>query len=423
MVFVACGINHKTAPINVREKIAISDAEQRTILQRLLNLPEVQEATILSTCNRTEIYCETQQPDIIIPWLAKTHQLPEQALEAISYTHHGHEGIKHTLRVASGLDSMMLGEPQILGQMKQAYHQACTHGAVKEHLRNIFEYIFQASKRIRLHSGIGKNPVSIAFAAVQLIQNYFPKNKALRVFLIGSGETATLVAKYLHQQNITEFKVASRIKENAHTLAAQFNGQALSIAEIPMHLATADVIISATSCPLPFITETLVKTALIDRQNAPMFFLDLAVPRDIEASVGTLQHVQLYNIDDLNTLIDHGMNERRTAAEEAEQLIDMELEQFIRNHRAYRARDLICHYREAMQQQTQHELNRALHKIKQGQCLELVMAEFGQRLLNKLTHQTSKGLHQAALDNRIDVLDVARYFFKNNIEAVHEKIT
>ncbi len=411
MVFVACGLNHKTAPINVREKVALPAAMHDSLLNSLIDLSEVNEAAILSTCNRTEIYCDTHDPQALIGWLAQEHQLSQESLSPFLYIHEGQEGIKHTLRVASGLDSMMIGEPQILGQMKQAYQQACRLGTVKTELRPVFEYIFSASKRIRTRSGIGTNPVSIAYAAVQLIGQLFPSYKSLNVFLIGSGETASLVTKYLHQQGVHNFMIASRTLENAQKLADTFGGKTLSIGDIPQYLPQADVVISATACPLPFINQSLVEHALNQRNNAPMFFLDLAVPRDIEENVSELDHVHLYNIDDLQTMIEKGMDERRHAALQAEQLIDSELDNYIRWHRSLRAKDVICDYRYQMQQLAHQELERALKKLTAGQNHQSVLNEFSERLVNKLTHNPTAGLRQIAWDGREDLLDLAQYLF------------
>ena len=411
MVFVACGLNHKTAPLNVREKIALPQAMQNSLLHSLVSLPAVNEAAILSTCNRTEIYCDTSEPESIAPWLAHQHQLAPEALSPYLYMHRGHHGIRHTLRVASGLDSMMLGEPQILGQMKQAYQSACQLGTVSSNLRHVFQYVFSASKRIRSRSGIGTNPVSIAYAAVQLIGRLFFNFETLQVFIIGSGETATLVAKYLHKQGVRRFLIASRTSDNAKQLAAAFNGQALTIADIPQYLSQADVIISATACPLPFINKNLVEHALSKRGNAPMFFLDLAVPRDIEADVADLENAHLYNIDDLQTMIEKGMDVRRSAALQAEQLIDCELDNYIRWHRSLRAKDVICDYRNQMQNLGQQELQRAQEKLSAGYNQDSVLREFCERLVNKLTHHPSVGLRQAAWDGREELLDLAQYLF------------
>lgn len=425
MVFVACGLNHKTAPINVREKVALPPAMQDSLLNSLMSLPEIHEAAILSTCNRTEIYCDTEDPEVITHWLAQEHELSRDLLSPFLYLHKGNQGIKHTLRVASGLDSMMIGEPQILGQMKQAYQQACRLGAVKSQLRPVFEYIFSASKRVRTHSGIGANPVSIAYAAVQLIGQLFTSYRSLSVFLIGSGETASLVAKYLHQQGVHRFMVASRTLDNAKKLADTFGGKTLSIGDIPQYLPQADIVISATACPLPFINKSLVEHALHQRNNAPMFFLDLAVPRDIETNVNELDNVHLYNVDDLQVMIEKGMDERRNAALQAEQLIESELDNYIRWHRSLRAKDVICDYRNHMQLLAQKELQRALKKLSSGQNQQTVINEFSERLVNKLTHHPTTGLRQIAWDGREDLLSLAQYLFNTTTlcQSPYEEIS
>lgn len=424
MVFVACGLNHKTAPINVREKVALPATMHDSLLNSLVDLPQVNEAAILSTCNRTEIYCDTDDPQVLSKWLAYEHQLSPESLSPFLYLHEGNQGIKHTLRVASGLDSMMIGEPQILGQMKQAYQHACKLGTVKTRLRPVFEYIFSASKRIRTLSGIGTNPVSIAYAAVQLIGQLFTNYRSLNVFLIGSGETASLIAKYLHQQGVQNFMVASRTLENAQRLADAFGGKTLSIGDIPQYLPQADVVISATACPLPFINKSLVEHALTQRNNAPMFLLDLAVPRDIESDVNELKHVHLYNVDDLQFMIEKGMDERRNAALQAEQLIESELDNYIRWHRSLRAKDVICDYRNQMQDLAEQELQRAMKKLSTGQCQNAVLSEFSERLIKKLTHNPTIGLRQIAWDGREDLLALAQYLFNTTVpQSSYEELS
>lgn len=424
MVFVACGLNHKTAPINVREKVALSPATQDFVLESFLNLPEVSEAAILSTCNRTEIYCDIQDPQVILQWLAKEYQLSRDALSPYIYIHEDHQGIKHLLRVASGLDSMMIGEPQILGQMKQAYQHACSLGAIKTELRPIFEYVFSASKRIRTQSGIGTNPVSIAYAAAHSIGQFFTDYKSLKVFLIGSGETASLVAKYLRQQGVERFMVASRTLENAEKLANTFNGQTVPITNIAEYLPKADVIVSATNCPIHFINKDLVEQALKQRNHTPMFFLDLSVPRDVEEHIKELEQVQLYNIDDLQSMIDKGMEERRHAALHAEQLVETELNKFIRKHRSLKAKQVICDYRSQMQDLAQKELQRALKKLSAGQCQQVVLNEFSERLVNKLTHNPTAGLRQIAKDGREELFTLAQYLFNTTThQSSYEEIS
>lgn len=417
MVFVACGLNYKTAPIAVREKIALTPSMHETYLNSLLAMDEINEGAILSTCNRTEIYCDAPNPNLITDWLAEQHQLSTKELSPFLYLHEGHHAIRHTLRVASGLDSMMIGEPQILGQMKQAYQYACQLGAVKGQLRPVFEYVFRASKRVRTQSGIGTNPVSIAYAAVQLIEQSFNQLKELNVLLIGSGETASLVAKYLHQQGVKHFIVASRTQDNATKLATQFGGTPISITELTHYLPQADVVITATSCPLPFINKNLIAQALNQRQSASMFLLDLAVPRDIEADVGELQNVHLYNIDDLQEKIEHGMNERRQAAMIAEQLIDHELNNFARWYRTLQSKEVICDYRKQMEQLAELELQRALKKLALGHEQGQVLHDFSKRLVKKLTHFPTTGLKDIAGDDRKDLLGLAQYLFNMNQTA------
>lgn len=424
MVFVACGLNHKTAPINVREKVALSPATQDSLLHSLISVPEINEATILSTCNRTEIYCDAKDPQVLTHWLATTHQLSPEILIPYLYIHQGQQGIKHVLRVASGLDSMMIGEPQILGQMKKAYQQAKEIGTIKTQLRPVFEYIFSAAKRVRTQSGVGTNPVSIAYAAVQQIGQHFKDYKSLRVLLIGSGETAALVAKYLHQQGVRHFMVANRTLENAQKLASTFDGKPFEISNLAQYMPQADVVVTATACPIPFINKNFVEHALPQRNHAPMFFLDLAVPRNIEANIIELDAVHLYNIDDLQNMIQKGMEERRQAALHAEQLIDEEIGKYLHKQRSLNAKKAICDYRSHMQDLAQKELQRALKKLSAGHCQHIVLNEFSERLVNKLTHNPTTGLEQIARDGRDDLFTLAQYLFNTTTyQAPYEEIS
>ena len=416
-MLVAYGLNHKTAPLSVREKIALSMDKQDTLLHALVGVPSIHEAAILSTCNRTEIYCDTDDPTQIIQSLARAHRIDPSDISPYFYMHHHEAGVRHALRVASGLDSMMLGEPQILGQMKAAFEQACRLGTAKSRLGQLFPFVFSASKRIRNQSGIGKNPISIAYAAAQLVTRLFPDFSTLNVFIIGSGDTASLVAKYLHQQGATQFMVASRTDKNAQQLACMFVGKAIKITDIPEHLPQADVVISATACPLPFITKKLVEQAMIQRHQAPMVLLDLAVPRDIEPDVSELEGVHLYNLDDLQHITEKGMDKRRAAADHAEQLIEGELDNYNRKHRSLRAKSVICDYRTHMQGLAHQELSRAKQKMSAGHCPQAVLIDFSERLLNKLTHTPTIGLRRAAGDSRDELLDLAHYLFDISGEA------
>ena len=425
MVFTATGLNHKTAPLAIREKIALLSTPENASLERLLQLSFVHEAVILSTCNRTEIYCDTDSPEKLLTWFSDESGILIDTLIPHMYQHQSNQGVQHLLRVGSGLDSMMLGEPQILGQLKQAFRVADEKNGVKRTLRHLLPFVFSASKKIRNQSGIGNNPISVASAAVRLIGQFFSDYKALEIFIIGSGETAALVAKYLYQQGARHFTIASRTRENADKLALQWHANTLSITDIPVHLPKADVVISATACPLPFIDKAMLKQAIGDTRENPLFFLDLAVPRDIASDVLELPYVRLHNIDDLHLVIEKGLDERRLAAARAETLIQPALAQYLKAHRIRAAKNIICDYREQMQQLAEHELQRATQKIASGQCQTDVMREFSDRLINKLAHITTIGLRQAAADNRSDILDIADYFFNlvKTPSIKNEKIT
>ncbi|MDF1646866.1 MAG: glutamyl-tRNA reductase [Legionellaceae bacterium] len=424
MVFVASGLNYKTAPLAIREKMALLSTPENNPLDRLLQLPFVHEAVVLSTCNRTELYCHVDNPQHLLLWLSEEMNIHLDTLLPYSYQHQDIQGIQHLLRVATGLDSMMLGEPQILGQLKKAFRDADEKNGIQRKLRHIFPFVFSASKRIRTQSGIGNNPISVASAAVRLIGRFFSDYKALKIFIIGSGETAALVAKYLYQQGARNFSIASRTRENADKLALQWHAHSLSITDIPAHLSKADVVISATACPLPFIDKKMLEQAVGTTRETPLFFLDLAVPRDIASDVTELPYTCLYNIDDLHIAIEKGLDERRNAAILAETLITPALEQYMKEHRIRSAQRVICDYREKMQLLAELEFKRAVNKMNLEPSQQAIMREFSDRMLNKLTHTTTVGLQQVAADGNPDMLTLADYLLNINLpQASNEKIS
>jgi len=407
---VACGLSHKTAPLHLREKMTPAIGGHEALLVDLIAETPTKEAAILSTCHRTELYCCTDEPDVLLPWLAQRQQLPITQLQPYTYTYHNQKALYHTMRVACGLDSMMLGEPQILGQMKQAYHAACSAKTIQGELRDLFRQVFATSKRIRTHTTIGVNPISIAFAAAGLIKQSFTDLSQSNILLIGSGDTIKLVAKYLQQANAKKFAIASRTEANSHQLAKQLKGQYLAVNDIPAYLPNADLVISATACPLPFINKAMVEQALSTRQQ-PMVFVDLAVPRDIEPTVGSLADVRLYNIDDLQDLVLAGMNERLDAAKQAEQIINQEVANYLSQQRTAQANDIIRQYRDNMAKLADQEVQRALQSIGQGITSEQAMNELGRRLVNKLAHQPTMSLRKAADAGNNDLLDLAHHLF------------
>lgn len=419
MAFFACGVNYKTAPLAVREKIA---QHLSACPFALIQDKPLQEYLVLSTCNRTELYAEASDKQTVLDVFSHFFEAPD--FEEYLYCYEGHDAIQHALRVACGIDSMMVGEAQILGQMKRAYTLAEELGHVKKQLRLIFPFVFNASKRIRHHSGIGHNPVSIASAAARLIAELFPEFSALKTLIIGTGEMATLITRYLQKQGVHEFYVASRTLENATLLAETLCAPSLTISEIPTYLAKVDLVITATACPMPFIDRHMVKQALTGRPPKPLVILDLAVPRDVEENVGELEEVSLFNIDTLHATIEGNMLKRQEAAQFAEELIQQELAQYADWRRSLKANDVICDFRTQMQDLAAIELERATQKLNNGQCQYAVLSEFSERLLKKLMHLPTMGLKQAASDNRHELLELAQYLFTSSLsQPAHEKIS
>lgn len=408
MTFIACGINHKTAPIEIREKMSPTLAQQNELLLALVEQPNVHGAMMLTTCNRTEIYCDTDKASHLVPWLAENQHLPYSVINDYIYCHSDDHGIRHTMRVACGLDSMVLGEPQILGQMKQAYHHANQIGTLNTSLQQVFRHVFNASKKVRTQTTIGAYPVSIAFTAVHLIRKVFSELHNSHVLLIGSGDTATLVAKYLKNQGASHFYVASRTIENAEKAAQALSGQSLTISQIPDFISKADIIISATNCPLPFIGKDMIAH---DRSNKPLFIFDLAVPRDVESNVTELENVFLYNIDNLQTMANEGLEERQQAAFSAEQIIECELDNYLKQERGKKAHRAIQQYRKYAKTARMNELARAQQQLERGLSPAEILDEMSHRLMKKLLHRPSLKLRQAAYEERHDLLEYTTYLY------------
>ena len=301
MSILAYGINHKTAPVSVRERVAFEPGQITEALQDLVAQPTVQEAAIISTCNRTELYCGLDTPDhkLITNWLSHYHNLDENDIQPYIYTHPDNLAVRHALRVAAGLDSLILGEPQILGQMKDAYFAASKAGTMGGQLDRLFQHTFSVAKQIRTDTAIGASAVSVAFAAVSLAKQIFSNFQDHTALLIGAGETIELTARHLHESGIGRMIIANRTLERAHKLAEEFNAYAIELSDIPSHLAEADIVISSTASPLPILGKGSVESALKIRKHRPMLMVDIAVPRDIEEQVSELNDVYLYTVDDL----------------------------------------------------------------------------------------------------------------------------
>jgi glutamyl-tRNA reductase len=413
MPLYTIGINHKTAPVDIRERIVFGPDQLDQALRDILALG-VHEAAIVSTCNRTELYCTLEQPDQeirVVEWLGHYHQFDPSELKPYIYEHQDESAVRHTLRVACGLDSLVLGEPQILGQLKTAFEAANQAGTVGRQLGRLFQHAFSTAKRVRTETAIGASPVSVAFAAVSLAKRIFGDLKQQRALLIGAGETVELAARHLHANGVGRVTVANRSLERAHALADQFDGQAIGLAAIPEHLSEADIVISSTAAPLPILGKGAVERAIKQRKHRPIFMVDIAVPRDIEPEVNELDDVYLYTVDDLEEVIEEGVASRKEAALQAEEMIDVQVQSFMGWVRAQGAVGAIRQYRNKADAVRQQVLDKARRLLAQGRPPEEVIEFLAHTLTNKLTHEPTTALNRAAREAREDLISAAQEMF------------
>ena len=414
MTLLAFGINHKTAPVDIREKVAFAPDKLGVALQELLTLTAVNEAAIVSTCNRTELYCDLSEADSaeVVAWFRAYHSLSAEELDPYIYTHLDNQAVQHILRVASGLDSLVLGEPQILGQIKDAYHTASQAGAIGHLLNRLFQHTFSVAKEVRTDTAIGSSPVSVAFAAVSLAKQIFSDLSEHTALLIGAGDTIDLVARHLNDQGIKHLIVANRTVERAMTLANQFmHSEAIALADMPSRLAEADIIISSTASQLPILGKGAVESALKSRKHRPMFMVDIAVPRDIEPEVGALSDVYLYTVDDLHEVIEEGRQSREEAAEQAQEIIENQVEHYMGWLRSLEAVDTIRGYREQAERLRDEAMQHARRQLAAGRDPEAVMSELARILTQKLLHQPTVQMNRAAFEGREDLLEAVRELF------------
>lgn len=406
MTLIACGINHKTAPIALREQIAqsaVAPVEPSHLYSK--------EAALLSTCNRSEWYCSTHDVEATLTGLAEQLGLSQEAWQSYVYVHQNTAAVRHLMKVACGLDSMILGEPQILGQIKQAYRYASEQGTIGKQLGAMFRYVFSATKRVRNDTNIGQFPVSVAYTGVDLIKRQGGDLSQKQVLLIGAGETVELTARHLLQQGVGHITVANRSLDNARILAGQYGASAVTLGAIPEMLGQCDIVITATASTLPLIGKGMLETAMRQRQQRPLLLLDLAVPRDIEAEAGQLPNIALYNLDDLQAIISDNLGERRDAARQAEEIIEHEITKYIRWQRSLTAVNAVRHYREQVQLAAADERDKAIAALSRGIDPEQVLIEYGQRLTQKALHVPSVRLRQAGYDGRDDIIKIAQYLF------------
>ena len=410
MALLAVGLNHRTAPLPIRERLAFPREVLPVVLRDLTSNRHVSEAAILSTCNRTEMVCCMDEADsgVIVRWFGEYHKLNPEEIEPYLYTHPDQRAVKHLLRVASGLDSMILGEPQILGQIKDAYFAAREAGTVGKHLNKLFEYTFSVAKQIRTDTAIGASPVSVAFAAVSLARQIFSSLGDHTALLIGAGATIELAARHLRENRIRRMIIANRTLSRAEALVNEVQGLAITLSEIPTYLAEADIVISSTASQLPILGKGAVESAIKARRHRPMLMLDIAVPRDIEPEVSELSDVYLYTVDDLHEIIDEGLKSRQEAALQAEEIIDAESARFMAWLRSLDAVSTIRSYRESIEHLREQELKKALRHLRRGDDPEEVLANVTRALANKLAHVPTVQLRQAGFEGRDDLLRAAR---------------
>jgi len=420
MTVIAIGINHKTASVNLREQVAFSAETIADAFASLRRDLGIDESVILSTCNRTELYIgirdglgdETINPPkntaSITQWLADFHKVDLHELEKNSYCLENDKAVAQLMRVASGLDSLILGEPQILGQVKQAFHSAKNSGVVGSQFERLFQHTFSVAKKVRSETEIGANAVSVAFAAVQLSKQIFSSLAKSRVLLIGAGETIELVAKHLADNGVTQITVANRTLSRAQELATQISANVITLANIPAYLHEADIVISSTASTLPILGKGMVESALKDRRYKPIFFVDLAVPRDIESEVSELDDAYLYTVDDLQHIVEENLVSRQNAASEAETIIQSQVQVFVDWQKSLDSIDTLKEFRQQSEDTKDKLVDKALNQLSEGKDPQQVVIELSNKLTNALLHSPTKALSRAASEQDQNQLKLLR---------------
>ncbi|MDR2679092.1 MAG: glutamyl-tRNA reductase [Zoogloeaceae bacterium] len=400
MTIFTLGLNHHSAPIAIREQVAFNAETLPQALAALSDVPGVPESAILSTCNRTELYCVAEDAEAVSAWLACFRGMEHAALQPFLYTLSGDAAVRHAFRVACGLDSMVLGEPQILGQMKDAVRAAEASGTLGTHLNKLFQRAFAVAKEVRTRTEIGANTVSMAAAAVQLAERIFENLSEQSVLFIGAGEMIELCAAHFCARNPKRVSVANRTLERGRALAERFYGETLRLDALAEALPLHDIVISCTASPLPLIGLGMVERALKARRHRPFFMVDLAVPRDIEAEAGELDDVFLYTVDDLASVVESGVESRQAAVAEAEAIVTAQVGEFLRWQSTREIVPLIRSLRDSLERTRRHELEHAQKRLAAGDAPAAVLEALSQRLVNKFLHAPTETLQTADAPHR-----------------------
>ena len=411
MQLYTIGVNHTTAPIAIRENVAFSDANLRHALSDL-TAQNVAEAAILSTCNRTEIYVQSATAEPIVRWLAQYHKLEISSVLPYTYTLSDQEAVKHAFRVASGLDSMVLGEPQILGQFKQSVKIAQDAGTLGTLLHKLFQRTFEVAKEVRTNTDIGGSSISMAAAAVKLAQRIFGDISQQKVLFIGAGEMIELCADHFAAQKPKSMLVANRTLERGNNLAQKIGGNAILLNDLASRFAEFDIVITSTASQLPIVGLGMVERAVKARRHRPIFMVDLAVPRDIEPEVAALDDVFLYTVDDLAQVVNDGMENRQTAAINAEMIVQARVETFMQWLKKRDAVPTIKALRDQAEATRQAELEKALKLIQKGESPEKVLEALSNALTNKFLHAPSHALNQAHGDEHAKLENILKQLYQ-----------
>jgi glutamyl-tRNA reductase len=404
MSLYALGLNHRTAPLDVRETIAFQPDAMGHALRDLLGQPKVKEAAILSTCNRTELYIRGSEPEPVVRWLEKFHHAAKDSLSPYIYTLPREQAITHAFRVASGLDSMILGEPQILGQMKQAVRQAEAAGTLGLVLNRLFQRTFAVAKDVRTNTDIGSASISMAAASVKLAERIFPSISGQRLLLIGAGEMIELTATHFAAKKPRSIMIANRTLERGKELAARFGADAITLNEVPERLHEFDIVVTCTASSLPILGKGLLERVVKARRHAPVFIVDLAVPRDVEPEAGDLDDVFLYSVDDLSNVVKDNLNIRRESVAQAEQMIATQAESFLRWLEGRAVVPTISALHGHHDELRATELERARKLLATGTPPEQVLELLARGLTNKFLHAPTQALNQAGDAERAELV-------------------
>jgi glutamyl-tRNA reductase len=419
MPLLIIGISHHTAALETREKIAIARHDHVARVKELKELDSVEEVVVVSTCNRTEIYSigPKQSQEQIRRWLQEKGDLSDAEMEEHCYVHEREHAVRHLFRVAGGLESLVLGESQIVGQLKESWQMAHEAGGVGKVLNRLFQHAFGTGKLIRSKTRIGEHPVSVAYTTVMLAKQIFGDLASKTVILVGAGEMIELCGRHLHDKGLSSLIIANRSLDRATELAKQFGAHAVSLADLPDVLYKADILISSTGSPDPILHADTVKAALKQRRNQPMFMVDIAVPRDIHADVSKLSNVYLYTIDDLRKVVDENLSRRNDAAEAATVDVDESVDEFMRWLNSARAAVYLKNLHKHARKNSEELTSKALNKIKAGADPEQVITQLANTLTKRILHLPSTRLRQAAEEQDDELLRVANRLFEPEDQA------